>query len=69
MQFLVKGSQQNYRHLLEKYAETVFKSGLGKLKGITASLTIKPDVTPKFCKPRPVPFAVRPKVEETLEKW
>ena len=54
--------------LLEKYAETVFKPGLGKLKGITASLTIKSDVTPKFCKPRPVTFAVWPKVEETLEK-
>ena len=53
--------------LLEKYAETVFKPGLGKLKGITASLTIKPDVTPKFCKPRPVPFAVRPKVGD-IEK-
>ena len=55
--------------LLEKYAETVFKPGLGKLEGITASLTLKPDVNPKFCKSRPVPYALQPKVEETLEKW
>ena len=42
--------------------------GLGKLEGITASLTLKPDINPKFCKPRPVPYALWPKVEETLEK-
>ena len=63
-----QGVPTKLQTLLEKYAETVFKPSLGKLEGITASWTLKPDVKPKFCKPRPVSYALRPKVEETLNK-
>jgi hypothetical protein len=54
--------------LCKKYDETVFKPGLGKLKEIKASLKLKQNTQPKFCKPRPVPYAVKPKLEATLEK-
>jgi hypothetical protein len=33
-----------------------------------ATLSIKPQTTPKFIKARPIPFAMRPKVEKELEK-
>ena len=54
--------------LLDNYAETVFKPGLGKLEGITAQLILRPEATPRFHKSRPMPYALRPKVEETLKQ-
>ena len=41
----------------------VFKPGLGTVKGITAKLEMKPDACPKFCKARPVPYALQEVVE------
>ena len=35
---------------------------------LTVSLTVDPSVPPKFCKARPLPFALRSKVEEELER-
>ena len=64
-----QGVPMNLQKLLDKYAEAVFKPGLGKLKGMTAKLMLRPEAVPRFCKPRPMPYALRPKVEATLEKW
>ena len=63
-----KGAPMKLQELLDIYAETVFKPGLGKLKGMTAKLMLRPEAVPRFCKPRPIPYALRPKVEATLEK-
>ena len=52
--------------VLNKHAE-VFKEGLGSMKNITVKLNIKPDSRPKFFKVRPVPYAIKPKVEAGLE--
>ena len=41
----------------------VFKPGLGTVKGITAKLEMKPNARPKFCKVRPVPYALQEAVE------
>ena len=41
----------------------VFKPGLGTVKGITAKLEMKPDARPRFCKARPVPYALQEAVE------
>ena len=54
--------------LLDSFKDTVFKPGLGTLKGISAHLELKKDVTPKFCKARPVPFALKGKIESTLDE-
>ena len=54
--------------LLEKYHQTVFRPGLGELREIEAKLKLKPNAQPKFCKPRPVPYAVKVKLGETLER-
>ena len=61
-----QGVPPKLQTLLDKYSKTVFKPGLGKLRGITAKLTLRPEAIPKFHKPRPMPYAMRPKVEATL---
>ncbi|KAI5624616.1 hypothetical protein C0J50_15842 [Silurus asotus] len=48
-------------------AESVFQKGIGTLKGIKASLELEEDTSPKFFKARPVPYAIRPKVEAELD--
>ena len=53
--------------VLQKYTNTVFRAGLGKLKSITAHLRVKPNTQEKFYKPRAVPFAVKPKLEKALD--
>ena len=48
--------------------KTLFKDELGTVKGTTAKFNIDPQVKPKFFKARPVPYALRPKVEAQLDK-
>ena len=45
----------------------VFSPGIGKAKFHTATLTLKPDAKPKFCKARPVPYALVNKVGQELD--
>ena len=54
-----------YQPLLDKYAD-VFKDELGTLKLMKAQLKVQPQAIPKFCKPRPVPFALREALEKEL---
>ena len=53
--------------LLKQY-EGVFKDELGTLKGIEAKLHVDPQAKPLFYKARTVPFALREKVEQELER-
>ncbi len=46
----------------------LFQGGLGKMKRVKARIHMKPDVMPKFHRPRPVPFALRPRVEEERQR-
>ena len=55
------------KRLKERYS-SVFEDCLGKLVGMKARLTLKPDATPRFVKARPVPYTTRPKIERELEK-
>ncbi|KAK3698677.1 hypothetical protein RRG08_046179 [Elysia crispata] len=52
--------------LLQTHKE-VFSPGIGKAKSHTATLTLKPDAKPKFCKARPVPYALVNKVGQELD--
>ena len=49
-----------------KPCESVFSEGVNILKGMKATFYIDDMVKPRFCKPRPVPFALRANVEDEL---
>ena len=53
--------------IIQQYPELFDNSTVGKLKGVQVSLRVKDD-NPVFVKPRVVPFAIRKKYEEALEK-
>ena len=53
--------------LLETYSE-VFRKELGTLQGIEVKLVVKENATPKFFKPRSVPYAIRGAIEKDLER-
>ena len=46
----------------------LFEEGLGTLKGTTAKIHVDPTATPMFYKARPVPYALREKIELDLER-
>ena len=46
----------------------IFKDELGVLKGIEANIAIDESAVPRFHKPRSVPFALKEKVEQQLQK-
>lgn len=60
-----QGTQKRWEKLLEDYSE-VFQDGVGKLTSTKAKLTLKEGSQTKFCKARPVPYAIKPKVEIEL---
>ena len=45
---------------------TVFEESLGLVKGTTAKIHVDPTAQPKFFKARPVPYALRDKVDKEL---
>ena len=47
---------------------SLFKEELGTIKGATAKLHVIPDAKPRFCRPRSVPYALRSRVDQALEK-
>ena len=53
--------------ILQRYSD-VFREELGTLKGVTVKLHVDPDAAPCFFKPRVVPYAMKSKVEEELER-
>lgn len=52
--------------LLQKYSQ-VFQSGPGLMKYLKASLTLKPDARPRFCRPWFFPYTIRQRVGEELD--
>ena len=53
--------------LKEQYRE-IFKPELGTVKGVKAKLYLKANAKPVFQRARPVPYALRPDVEEELKR-
>ena len=46
----------------------VFQEELGVFKNVKATLHVRPDTTPKFCKPRLVPYALREPSGKELDR-
>ncbi|CAI5682743.1 unnamed protein product [Oreochromis niloticus] len=61
-----QSGNDNLEAVLKKHS-AVFSKELGTMKGIKARLTLRPDSVPKFCPPRNVPYALRPRVEAELK--
>ena len=53
--------------LLSKYDE-LFQEHLGTFKDYKAKIMVDPGATPRFCKAHTVPYAMREKVEEELDR-
>ena len=53
--------------LLKEYNE-IFRDELGTMNSIQASLKLKENATPRFCRPRPLPFALKGPVEQELNR-
>ena len=62
-----KQSTSGLEPLLAKHAE-IFTDELGTIQPFTASLQVRSDITPKFCKARSVPFAIKDVIESELER-
>ena len=60
-------AQEPLQSVLQSH-EAVFENGLGTLKDHEVSITVDSQATPRFCKSRPVPYALRPKVEAELDR-
>ena len=48
--------------------EEVFEDRLGLIKGTAAKIHIDPNAQPRFCRARTVPYALRNKIEQELER-
>ena len=53
--------------MLERH-RGAFRDGLGKLQDYQAKIIIEPEATPKFCKARTVPYSMKVKIEEELDR-
>ena len=51
-----------------KRHDKVFNKGLGTIKGFKTDIKLQDDTKPVFCKARPVPYALRQKVEEEISR-
>ena len=60
-------SNPKLHNLLVNYRD-LFRNGTACLTQKKPTLSVKPQLTPIFIKARPIPFAMRPKVERELEK-
>ena len=59
-------SQVTLNAILREYSD-VFGQPKGRIKGFKANVVLKDDAIPKFLKARPIPFAVRDKVDKELD--
>ncbi|XP_060780909.1 uncharacterized protein K02A2.6-like [Neoarius graeffei] len=63
---MLSPSARKLETVLQRHQE-VFKNELGLMKDITVKLSLKTDARPKFLKARPVPYAIRSKVDAELD--
>ena len=59
-------SQCQLQEILDKHPE-VFKNELGQIKNTKAKIFVDAEARPRFFRPRPVPYALRHKIEAELD--
>ncbi|XP_026054203.1 uncharacterized protein K02A2.6-like [Carassius auratus] len=64
---LIQSEVMTLQQVLSKHEE-VFKEELGTLRGTAAILHVPTDATPRFFRPRSVPYALQTKVEEEINR-
>ena len=64
--FAVRTAQMKPLHSLLQRHQYLFSKELGEIHPFTASLHVKADATPRFFKPRPVPFAIKDAISQEL---
>ena len=55
------------KEILEMH-ESVFQEGLGRLKDTMVHIDVQPDAKPRFCKSRPVPYALQDRLDNELHQ-
>ena len=65
--FHVRSTDVRLNDVLNRH-EAAFKDELGVVSDTTAKIHADPQSRPPFCNPRPVPYALRSKVEQELER-
>ena len=65
--FKIQEENPQLQSILDAHSD-VFSEGLGTLKGTTAKIYVDPEATPKLMKARPVPYALKAKVELELDR-
>ncbi|XP_055522452.1 uncharacterized protein K02A2.6-like [Wyeomyia smithii] len=63
---LTKITPVNIRLLVEKYAN-IYDKSIGKIEGLQAKLSLKPNARPVYIEARQVPFSLRDAVEKELD--
>ncbi|KAL5477033.1 hypothetical protein EMCRGX_G023772 [Ephydatia muelleri] len=61
------GIDKGVEKLLDRYAD-LFKEELGRVKGVEVKIHVDESARPRFFRPRPVPFALKGRIEEELER-
>jgi len=59
-------TENSLQDILNMQAD-LFKSGLGCYTIVKATLVLKDNAQPKYCKPRKLPFAIKPVVGAELD--
>ena len=60
-------TERPLKDILKRH-ESLFRPELGLARNIDAKLYLEPDAIPRFCNARPVPYALREKVENELNR-
>ena len=63
----VASASPSLQEVLKQHS-AVFKDELGTVQGTAAKIHVDAQAKPKFCKPRPVPYALREKVDQELSR-
>ena len=60
-------SEETLPSVLSRHEE-LFREELGTVKGIQVAIHVEPEARPRFCKVRPVPHAIRARLDRELER-